>query len=176
MVPRELLLAGAGTIAVLILALTFMLGRDSVGDGQTPESRSTPPPTVAAAQAAEPASTSTPRPTETPHTPAKASNKAEFSNCLAKTYRNLTFAYGRDSYATTSSNNRVGVRDLLEEFQHDYIGWHCRETAPPPSRTTSPPHSCIPTEIGRFYRQHGETLGRAMAGQYALAVCRPGPD
>ena len=176
----------AAVIIALALAAMFLIGMVIGGDGDDDTGSVIPPtPTVLAAEEETETPTETAmataqqEETETPTRP-QAGTKTEYSTCLFRTHRSLLLDLESAKFTPWPDygDNR-SVWDVIRYRHIDYISDHCQDQAPAPPSTYS--STCVPRELQSFYRRHipegsdNDNL-RAIAGQYALTVCRPAAD
>ena len=185
-ITRNFALGAAAVIIGLALVLMLLIGMLIAGDGDgEPQADIDPTPIVLAAEqtpetpteVAE--ATDRQEETETPVRP-QTGTKTGYSTCLFRTHRSLLLDLESARFTPWPDygDNR-SVWDVIRYRHIDYISDHCQEQAPAPPSTYS--STCIPRELQSFYRRHipegsdNDNL-RAIAGQYALAVCRPAAD
>ena len=184
-VTRNFALGVAAVIIGLAMAAMFLIGMVIGGDGEDDTGGVIPPTLNVLAdeqdtetpttdpQAAVPKETATPASFQT-------GTRTEYSTCLFRTHRSLLLDLENARFTPWPDygDNR-SVWDVIRYRHIDYISDHCQDMAPTPLATYS--STCIPRELQSFYRRHipegsdNDNL-RAIAGQYALAVCRPAAD
>lgn len=184
-VTRNFALGVAAVIIGLAMVAMFLIGIVIGGDGQD-DTGGVIPPTLTVLADEQDAETPTTDPQASVRketaTPAsfQTGTKTEYSTCLFRTHRSLLLDVENARFTPWPDygDNR-SVWDVIRYRHIDYISDHCQDMAPAPPATYS--STCIPRELQSFYRRHipegsdNDNL-RAIAGQYALAVCRPAAD
>ena len=171
-ITRKFAFGAAAAIAGLALAAMFLIGMIVAGGGNGDSANTIPPtPTVLADEQEENG--------DRDYNP-QAASKAEYSTCLARTWRALSldakdteFKPWEDRTTTKDVWPIIGLRHV------DYIAEHCRPLAPESPASSSA--TCIPRELQAFYRRHipegGDTAAHmAIAAEYALTVCQPSAE
>ena len=156
-------------IALLItgLALTamFLTGMLAAGGGNTPDTSND---TDAQAQATDPESSP------------RASSKAKYSTCLARTWRALSLdTEDADFKPWQDRSTTREVEDIIDLRNVDFISAHCQHLAPEPPEAQSA--TCLQNELQTFYRKHipagkDSPNHMAIAAEYSLNVCQPSAE
>lgn len=205
-VPRAVLILLVAVLFFTFVALVFVVGRMSSGEGgpllvaATPEARAddvsvqdhgsdiplqvfpterpvpTEQPYLAATHVATIPFTHGP----TPPAGQVTRSRRGYADCLALTYRAVKIASEELSFRINDSSRSVSSVIGEGDRVMNYVGDHCRPLAPEPEESRTSVLRCLPDALRTYYQWHlpdGNDSGkRPLAAQYALTVCRPSAD